>query len=259
MILLSSGACSQPNDRVKQQASVAEPTLPADLQARAAAYWEAKKTENWTSLYDFLDPVDVTGSSVNDYVAWAKEKEPFQIQSYQIQEVLQSGKIAWVHVTYRTTLRRFPNINPQDAEQWQKWRVVQDRWYPVRARELADYPEPPVRRDAAAESELRERFLQSWSLRKDRNWDKLYEFTDPRDHSSVYPDEFATTEGAFEYLDCEIIWVEVIGADGRVRVRYHHKVNDPNLTKLGARDIFVIEDWIKVDGQWYRDLVKVPR
>lgn len=239
--------------------SATTPSAPADLQARATRYWEAKRAEDWTVLYDYLDPVDVAGSTADEYVAWAKEKEPFQIQSYQIQEVIPSGTMAWVHVTYRTTLRRFPNVDAQDAEQWQKWRVVDGRWYPVRSREVADYPEPPVKRDAAAESELRERFLQTWKLRKERNWDELYTYTDPRDHSTVFPDEFASSEGAFEYLDLEILWVEVIGTDGRVRARYHHKVNDPNLTKLGARDIFVVENWVKVDGQWYRDLVKVPR
>jgi hypothetical protein len=48
----------------------------------------------------------------------------------------------------------------------------------------------------------------------------------------------------------------VIDEQGRVRVQFDAKKLDPNLTKLPPQTITATEDWIKVDGEWYRDLIR---
>ncbi len=40
---------------------------------------------------------------------------------------------------------------------------------------------------------------------------------------------------------------------------YRRKLNDPSVSKLDPQEDRVIENWIKIDGQWYRDLETTPK
>jgi len=253
-ILLGTGcATTRPSGVTAAPASRSQQTL----ESRAAVYWKAKAAEDWPAVYPFLDPADTQGAPVEQFVQWSSENEPFRIRSYEFQDFETDGPIGWAHLRYETTLRKFPDLPPQQSVQCQKWRLRDGAWYPVPIRELPNYPEPPSRRDRAAEQQLRKRFLASWPLRKERNWSTLYNgFTDPQDRGQVSEAEFAESEGLFEYIEQEVVWVEVIGNRGRIHVRYRHKLDDPSLTKLPPADAFLTESWVRVDNEWYRDLIR---
>ncbi len=187
-------------------------------------------------------------------MAWCREHEPFRIHAFHLDQVLTEGQLGWVELAYRTSLSRFPDLAPRDVDRWQKWLLVDGQWYPIGPRHLSDYPESPAQRDGAQEQRLAARFEESWKARRDRDWHRLYELTDPRDWPDVPEDEFTEVESLFDYLSYKLGWVQVFEETGKVRVSYHHKVNDPSLTKLPARSIWIVEKWTKYDGEWYRDL-----
>jgi len=192
---------------------------------------------------------------VEEFLEWAKAKEPFHIVKWAIKESLVEGRFGWVRVNYSATLRRFPDLAEKETTSWQRWVLLDGRWYPVPQTELKNFPETPAIRDSAAEVALRARFDQTWRARHERDWNTLYSLTDPRDHEAVSSEEFSQSESLFLYLDAVVDWVEVIGDRGRVRVTYTHKPNDPSLTKMRAQRASIIENWVRVNQRWYRDLI----
>ena len=54
------------------------------------------------------------------------------------------------------------------------------------------------------------------------------------------------------YVSHKIDWLEVIGDQGRSKVTYTYKPNDPSMAKVDPVAESTIEGWIKVDGEWYR-------
>ena len=57
--------------------------------------------------------------------------------------------------------------------------------------------------------------------------------------------------GRFEYIGHEVRWVEVVGDHGRAQVAFHHRLNDPSMTKAPAQILVFNEAWVKVEGEWY--------
>ena len=47
---------------------------------------------------------------------------------------------------------------------------------------------------------------------------------------------------------------EVMGNRGKVRIVYTRRPNDPSMQKMAPVKMLEVEDWLKVDGEWYRDL-----
>jgi hypothetical protein len=127
---------------------------------------------------------------------------------------------------------------------------------PVPPQLAEDFPDSPARRDLSAEPRLRDRFEEAWAARCDRNFELVYQLSDPRDHADVPFEQFEEAVSVADYSDVQIIWLQVIEQQGRVRVKFNAKRRDPNLTKLPPQEIVALEDWIKVDGQWYRDLIR---
>lgn len=226
------------------------------LEHRATEHWQAKLDENWDVLFKYVEPGLRAESTPAQFAEWSRENEPFQILSYEIDGVKTEGELGWVRIYYRTKLRKYPTLPEAEANQWQKWLRVNDEWMPVPAQAVPLFPEPPDARDAEAEAIVRARFIETWELRTRGDWAQLYQLTDPRDRGVVSEQEFRESESMFEYLSYEILWVEVIGNQGRVRVRIHHKLLDPSMTKVPPQDVNVTENWVRVDGQWYRDLTR---
>lgn len=224
------------------------------LRGRADRLWSAKTAEDWATAYLFLEPPERQKASQEEFVNWCVNEEPFRVLSYDVQDVRVAGDVGWVNVHYRASLNKFPDAPARDAQTWEKWRRIDEMWYPVPVDELSVYPESPAKRDAAEESRLRGRFLESWAARQARAWPRLYKLTDPADRADVPEEEYAEVEGLFEYIAHEIHWVEVLGRRGRIRVSYEHRVTDPSLSKLPVMSASVIETWIRRDNEWYRDL-----
>lgn len=226
------------------------------LRARAEALWNAKVAEDWGRVFEFEDPNARQEWNKDEFVAWSKENEPFKIQSFELGKVQADGEMGWVEVNYNTLIRRFESLPARDAKLWQKWRNVDGTWHPVPLRELVSYPEPPMRRNAREEARLRARFMQSWEARKAGDHHALYQFIDPLDQPRMPEEAFVDMHQLLEYRTCKVNWVEAVGDLGRVHVTYTRKVTDPSLSKLPVETVSEIEEWIKTNGEWYRDLVR---
>lgn len=226
----------------------------AGLRNRAEELWTAKVKEDWSTVFRFNEPAKRKDMVEADFISWSHEQEPLVIRSYQLQEVLAEAPFGWVKVEYLAGVRRFPGAPAQQSLRWEKWQLFDGDWYPVAADKSASLPEPPTLRNRAEEDALRRRFAESWEARRSRDWHRLYELIDPRDKPKVSEGEFTEVEALFQNLSHEVHWVEVIGERGRVSVSYENKITDPSLTKLKAGILPIMENWVKVDGQWYLDL-----
>jgi len=226
------------------------------LASRAEQLWTARVAEDWKSAFEYYEPETRAQLVREDFEKWSQENQPFRIHSYRVGLVDVDGDSGWVQIDYRTTLRRFPNIPERDAVMWQKWRQTSGEWYPIPEAELASYPEPPAIRDRSDEQALRARFEDSWKGRSVSDWHAVYQFVDPDDRDDVTEAMFSESEGLFRYLKRDVRWIEAIDGFGRVCVVYTHSVTDPQMQKLPARDLMIIEKWMKSpsDGQWYRNL-----
>jgi hypothetical protein len=239
--------------QVKRNRPVDEST---QLQESARKLWTARVNEDWETVFKFEDPNVRKDWDKDEFITWSKENEPFLIQSFELGRVQADDGMGWVEVNYNTLIRRFESLPPRAATLWQKWRKVDGSWHPVPLRELVSYPEPPARRNAAEEALLRERFMESWAAREQGDLLKVYQFIDPYDREKLPEQAFVDMESLLEYLSCDVKWVEAVGRMGRIHVVYTRKVTDPNLSKLPIETVRETEDWININGVWYRDLAR---
>lgn len=230
---------------------------PADLDAlhhRAQQLWAARQNLDCPTIFIFEnhDREDAMGEA--EFVARCRNEEPLRIVDYDLSSAEVDGELGWVRVVYHVHFQKAPGAPVEAAEAWEKWYKIKGEWFPVPKTELPNYPEPPSFRDAPGEASLRNRFLASWEARRSEDWHRLYELSDPLDHDAVNEATFVESESMFHYLGVKLVWVEVIGERGKVRVTYQHKVADPSLTKLSPRSMTITEKWVARDGTWYRDL-----
>ncbi len=231
----------------------------ADLDAlrhRAHRLWAARRDLDCPTVFIFDSPDHQDAATEKAFIEWCRNEEPLRIVDFDLRNVEVDGDLGWVHAVYHVRFQRAPEADVEAGDAWEKWYKNKDEWYPVAKTELNNYPEQPSLRDAAAETELRNRFLESFEARRNEYWHRLFELSDPKDHDAVTETMFIESESMFQYLGIKLIWVEVIGERGRVRVAYDHKIADPSLTKLSPRTMTITEKWIVRDGIWYRDLIR---
>jgi len=227
---------------------------PQTLTERAGTLWRARVEEDCATAFLFESTRGSEGVTQESFCEYFRNEDPFRVHSATVGEVLSEKDWGWVQLEVTTSMRRFPTATPVTTQRWERWRRVDGEWMPVPAKELDEYPDSPALRDAAGEADLRARFDASWQARVNKDWPALFELVDPRDREGIDPTVFAETHSLFEYLDCNVHWVEVKDSAGVVRVTVHHKLNDPSLTKLPARDATVREEWVKYEGEWYLDV-----
>ncbi|MCB9850764.1 MAG: hypothetical protein H6817_08670 [Phycisphaerales bacterium] len=226
----------------------------ADLNERAGELWKARAAEDCATMFLFEPTRGDEGVTEEEYINYCKNEEPFRVHDYEILDTVTEGDLGWVELNVSTSMRKFPSAAPVESHRWEKWHHINGEWMPVGSKDLTAYPDAPALRDRDAEAELRKRFDASWQARLDRDWPTLYDFIDPRDRDQVDSGVFADTHALFEYLSCDVHWVEVKGNAGVVYVTVHHKLNDPSLTKLPPRDATVREEWVRHDNEWYLDV-----
>lgn len=259
-LLLGISVCGCRRDGVSNDPQGDAGNTQAALAERARTLWDAKVAGDCHTVYLFESSRGLEGVTEEGFCDYFNNEEPFKVHSCTVQDVLVDGDMGWVQLEVTTSMRRFPAANPVTAQRWEKWHYVPDlvdggkHWIPVPPDALEAYPDTPALRDAAAEAELRARFDESWQARVDHDWTRLYDFIDPRDRPQIDPQVFADTHAMFEYLSCDVHWVQVKGDNGTVRVTVHHKLNDPSLTKLPPRDATVREEWVRYEGTWYLDV-----
>jgi hypothetical protein len=225
-----------------------------DLRSRAGELWEARQREDWATCYQFEDPRLAEATTVDQFIAWCEQEEPFRTLEHELLGTLSEGDLGWVEVRCRTAMRRFPDVPAREVTRWEKWRRVDGRWYPVPRGELDAYPESPAVRDADEESRLGQRVELASAGREAADWDAVYELIDPQDLTDVDRGAFGAAADRVVYLSHDVQWIQVIADRGDVRVVYQQRLNDPSLTKLPPDSIVVTERWVRRDGRWYLDL-----
>ncbi|HNQ23737.1 MAG TPA: hypothetical protein PKK06_11640 [Phycisphaerae bacterium] len=248
-------ACGPRSERIDTKAEQSNPE--ARLRARAARLWDARQREDWATAFEFLDPDDRGGATVDAYGEWSSKNEPFVVRSFDLGRVLTEGTCGWVEVNASLAVRKYRDIPARPAHHWEKWRVAEGEWYPVSKKNLDNYPAAPPERDAAQEQLLRTRAEEAARAQIAREWDHLYELTDPRDRETVSREDLEAGFEALEFRSFEVHWVEVLSDRGVVRITYEHKLRDPSLTKMPATRSTNNEKWVRIDGQWYLDIVNV--
>lgn len=226
------------------------------LESDVKRLWEARLVEDWNVVFEYQQFRNAVDTTAAEFAKWSKENEPFVIKSYEISDVVVDGDFGWTEIDYVTSVRKFPDLPPTSTRRQEKWERIDGAWKLVPPTELSNYPDNPKARDLEAEKELLARFEESWKLRADRDWNALYQMTDPQARNDFPEDEYTTAKDSEIYLDYDIKWINVIGDKGRIRIVITHKINDPNLTKLPPTDIMIDEPWVKRDGQWYLDIEK---
>jgi len=235
----------QPTSEAKQK----------ELSVRAERFWSAKAAEDWDTVFDYqYEPKARAQLIRHEFCEWSKQNEPLRVHTYSLGKVIVDADLGWVQVEYKSSVRRYPALEPRVAHFWQKWHWAEGSWYPIPQQKYDNYPETPEIRDAAQEQRLRARFDETFRLRLACDWHHLYQYTDPRDRGDVSEEQYAEAESLFEYIEADVEWVEAVKDFGQVRVNYRHKLTDKSMEKLEAREAVLTERWILVDNQWYRDL-----
>lgn len=240
---------------------VVPPAAGADaLRQRALQYWTARREEDWSTLFLFEDTRGQEGVTEEAFIQWGKTESPFRVHGFELRDAVVDGPLGWVELEATTSPRKFAGARPVTLSRWEKWRLKDGEWMPVPDTQVEAFPESPARRDAAAESVLRDRFHESWQARLVDDWPRLYELTDPRDHGDVPFEKLTETHELFDYRAATVHWVQVLRGTsaGKVHVSIEHKLTDPSLTKAPPRIVTVTEAWVLVDGNWYLDLIPRP-
>ncbi|MHC5002538.1 MAG: hypothetical protein ACYTJ0_05385 [Planctomycetota bacterium] len=225
------------------------------LRERAERFWRARLEEDWETAWEFEDLRAVPDATKAQFVEWSRENEPFRVHEYEILRADADGSFGWVEVETSLSARRFPGAPVRTVQRWDNWQLVDGRWLPINARAKEQFPVARVLRDLAAEPALRARCQEFWEARRDEDWDRIVELCEPDDREQVGPLMLSESQGMLKYVSHEIFWVEATGDTGRSRVRFVHRLDDPSMTKAPPMALNMIENWVKVDGQWYVDLV----
>ncbi len=228
------------------------------LRQRAETLWTAREAEDWSTVFEFLEPARREATTREKFVTWADRQEPFRTHAADVQRVQVADELGWVEVDLKTSFRKMPQAPVTEVVRWEKWRVTENEWYPVPRPELDGYPAAPATRDLEAEAALRERWESAWHARSARDWKAFYQLIAPADREKVPFDEYAAEEEGVRYISHDLKWVEVVGDIGRVRVIYEVKSTDPAVRKAPPHKVDLTEQWITVDGKWYRKLLATP-
>lgn len=223
------------------------------LKARADKFWKARVQEDWATVYHFLFLEEKDKETQEQFVAFRKEKGPFRYLSAEVGKAAVAGEIGWVELSYAARPSAYPEVPPEQVAMWEPWRLQEGQWYPVPPQQWEQLPKrPPHLRPAEEEAALTQRAHEFWQAREGQDWALIYHYLDPDYRAKISEKKFLTKKSLFAYSDHRLDWVEVTGNQGRVKVTYFRKLNDPTLYKLKPKEDSMVEEWVKVDGTWYR-------
>lgn len=243
-----------------------EPVLPLSAQddkevltAAARNFWEAKVKGDQVKVYKYLSSEERGGLTEEQFLAQMREKEEFQFLSYKLGVVETAKDIGWVETETTVKLAKYPTLPPRTTHRWEVWRKSGDDWRPVSINRGDEAPKlPPSLRPAEEEAALARRANDFWEARGKGNWDFVYQLCEPKFRESVSREEFLQSKALYFYLGHQIEWAEVSGDRGRTRCIYRYVYNDPSLAKMDPLQGSVVEEWVKVEGAWYRE-IKEPK
>jgi len=232
------------------------PALQA-LRSRAAAYWQAQEQEDWHTLFRFVPPGYLRNISEADFVEAKNRLEKLHFSEATIHRIEPQGDHAWVEVAYRYRPRNYPTVSPHQARIWDVWKREQNQYYPVPPELRQTVPAlPPIARADSEEKALAARLHQFWQAREQQDQTALYGLLNPAYRQQVDLATFRKKRPFYQYLIHKLDWVEVPlhGRQGRARVTFSYRINDRSVSKMAPREESAVQEWIKVDEQWYRNI-----
>ncbi len=224
------------------------------LTERAQTFWDARVKGDWGAVYSFLSAEEKARFSKEEFVNYRKEQGPFRFHSAKIEDVAQTDDLGWVKVEYSIQSAVFADLPAENVQKWDIWQKRDGQWYPILKKAYRkSVPQlPPKMRSAQEEASLAQRANELWKAKEKEDWVLIYRYLEPSFRENVPSEEFQKSKALSSYLSHSLEWVEVIGDQGRVKVTYTHKLNDPTLTKSEPEADEMIEEWIRVDGEWFR-------
>ena len=223
------------------------------VQARARELWAAKVEDRWQVVFDLLPPEEqALAADRETFARYQKERGPFQYLSAEVGEVIVDGDTAWVAVKFSVKPRGYA-LKPNQIGKWEVW-IKRDDWRPVTNTAEDQFPSrPPHARDTARDALLAARVEALWKLMARGDWGPVYEFLDPRYRAETTLEQHMARRAKYLYSSPAVKWVETQGPTGRVKIDFMRKLNDPTLTKLEFEERSAVEEWVEVDGQWFRN------
>jgi hypothetical protein len=232
------------------------------LKAAAAAFWHAQESEDWSKLYQILSPKDLSGIPEKQFVDAKARREKLRYSAVQVTGAEIDGDFGWTEVDYSYRPKGFEGIPPVPVHQWDAWRKEAGTWRPLPPERRSEAPAfPPSLRARDEEAALMRRMDEFWAARETGNWSALYRMLAPAFRTRESEAEFLSKRAMYLYLSHRLAWIEVPrgSAEGRGKIDYAYKLNDPSLSKMPGQRNSSIEDWVKVDGEWYRQAQAKPR
>lgn len=227
----------------------------ADLKANATRFWEARVQGDWKTVYALMPPEEIAQAGTADvFVTYQQTQGPFRYSQATIHDVVVEQDLGWVRVEFVSSPRFYPTVDPTVVDTWQVWQK-RESWRPV-ARGLAgQFPTRPRKvRPAAEETALSTRVDEEWNAHRAGDYAKIYELLDPAYRAATPREEFLARKARYHYLRHTVEWAEVNGDCGRARIAFTRKLNDPTLYKEEPEEVTAFENWLKIDGQWFRDM-----
>ncbi len=223
------------------------------VQQRARDLWNAKVTDRWDVVFDLLPPEEQAQTQGREaYAEYQKSGGPFQYTAAEVGEVVVEGDTAWVALKFAVKPRQYP-LKPSDVEKWEVW-IKRDDWRPVpRSAEDQFASRPPKARNAEEDARLAARVEAVWKATASDDWRAVYDFLDPTYRAANSIEQHMARRAKYRYSSPRIQWVETNGNTGRAKVSFMQKLNDPTLTKLEPEEKSMVEQWLKVNGQWFRN------
>ncbi|MEM7227546.1 MAG: hypothetical protein AAF432_01900 [Planctomycetota bacterium] len=235
------------------EVSAADPD--AEFRHHVQRLWDARRDRDWAITFEYQHDMNIAGGSVEEYVQWADENEPFIVQDYELLDIAIDGEFAWAQIASQDSIRRFEHLPPRNSERWEKWYRDADGWRPVPGQLDESYPTAPVYRIREFEPALRQRFVQAWTAQQRSDWASFEDVLEPADRDKLDAESFESATTAMNLIGCDVKWVQAIGNAGKVHFEVEFKINDPSLTKLPSQKRDITEEWwVRIDGQWYIDL-----
>lgn len=239
----------------------AEDSEASKLRARAGEFWRAQEAEDWAKSYQILSPDELAGISQQEFVESRQQHEKLRYSAVNVRDAQIDGDYGWVDVSYRYLPKGFEGLSPREARVWDVWRKENGVWHPLPLPRRMEAPKlPPTLRSRDDETMLAKRIEQFWAAREAQNWAALYQLLEPAYRARQSEQEFLKMRAMYLYLSHQLEWTEVDkgGENGRGMVNYSYKYNDPNVSKMAPQESVAIEEWVKVNDEWFRHIAAPP-
>jgi hypothetical protein len=231
----------------------------AVLKDRATRLWQGRVTGDWNTVYDLMSKEEQAQVPKDRFVAFQSKGGVFRYTSATVGDVSIDADLAWIAVEFTVQASQYEGVPARNVKTWDLWRKQSDEWRPVAKGLLDQFPRrPPHARNGVEEQALAARVNAVWEARRAQDWKKVYTFLDPDFRQREPIETFLARRSQYVYLGHTLEWAEVTEDRGRVKVSYDYKFDDPSLSKMEPKRNTEFEEWVKIDGQWYRFMPPPP-